>query len=343
MSVFHTSLTRIADLGARDPSIEPLDRARWETGDYVMVEVVTAPDRAGVELPTGRVARIVEGDAVVSALGRRYATLEVVGDWREVGDDGRMEILSGGGILGRCTSKSLLLPDLPEVAYRGHLVADGEKLSMRDFVAPVSGRAWATPTILIVGTSMSAGKTTAARNILRQLRRLGVRALGAKLTGAGRYHDIQTMGDAGADPILDFVDVGLPSTVVPEEEYRQALAALLSRMAAAEADVAVVEAGASPLEPYNGRVAVEAIEGSVAFTVLCASDPYAAVGVIEGFGRRPDLVSGIAASTEAGIALAERLTGIRALNVRDRGAWPELRRLLAGRLAGAGVAVELPT
>ena len=55
--------------------------------------------------------------------------------------------------------------------------------------------------------------------------------VGAKLTGAGRYRDILAMQDAGADHIFDFVDAGLPSTVVPESEYRPALRNLLSRMA----------------------------------------------------------------------------------------------------------------
>ena len=48
--------------------------------------------------------------------------------------------------------------------------------------------------------------------------------IGTKLTGAGRYRDILAMQDAGADYIFDFVDAGLPSTVVSEREYRRALA-----------------------------------------------------------------------------------------------------------------------
>ena len=65
------------------------------------------------------------------------------------------------------------------------------------------------------------------------------------------------MGDAGADAIFDFVDAGLPSTVCPTDVYRQAVRQLLSRMASTDVDVAVIEVGASPLEPYNGDVAVE--------------------------------------------------------------------------------------
>ena len=86
------------------------------------------------------------------------------------------------------------------------------------------------------------------------------------------------MADAGADAIFDFVDAGLPSTVCSAEEYRRALMPLLSRMAAVAADAAVIEIGASPLEPYNGAVTIKEIGRNVRVSILCASDPYAVHG-----------------------------------------------------------------
>ena len=105
--------------------------------------------------------------------------------------------------------------------------------------------------------------------------------------------------------IHDFVDVGLPSNVCDSQEFRQSLDSLLSRIAATKPDVLVAEAGASPLEPYNGDVAVERLKDQVRCTVLCASDPYAVVGVTRGFGFDPDLVSGVATSTSATALQAE--------------------------------------
>ena len=66
---------------------------------------------------------------------------------------------------------------------------------------------------------------------------------------------------------------------------------------------AVIEAGASPLEPYNGDTVVSEIGDAVAFTVLCASDPYAVVGILNAWERRVDLVTGPASNTLAGVAL----------------------------------------
>ena len=61
--------------------------------------------------------------------------------------------------------------------------------------------------------------------------------------------------------------------------------------------MAVGEVGASPLEPYHGPVAIEAIEPSVALSVLCACDPYALVGAMAAYGRGADLVTGPATNT----------------------------------------------
>jgi hypothetical protein len=289
MTTFFPSLTRISDLATRPYDVSPVARQDWREGDYVVCDVTFAQGPlARVELATGRMAELVEGDVVVGALGVRHATLEAVGSWEAVGEDGRMNMLTGAGLL-----------------------AD-----------------WSIPVVLIVGTSMSAGKTASARVVVRQLVKAGLKVAGAKLTGAGRYRDILTMRDAGADPIFDFADVGLPSSIGPVDRYRRDLRRLLALLAAARPDVVVAEAGASPLEPYNGEVVLAELGDRVACTVLCASDPYAVVGVSEAFQRKPDLVAGIAATTSASVELVEKLTGVRTLNLLDPGSHPALEEVL---------------
>jgi hypothetical protein len=96
--------------------------------------------------------------------------------------------------------------------------------------------------------------------------------------------------------------------------------------------VAVIEAGASPLEPYNGELAIEILRPAVRCTVLCASDPYSVVGVMTAFGLEPDFFCGRATSTEAGIALVERLADVPALDLLHPEATAELDELLAAKL-----------
>ena len=332
-----SSMTRI--WGDRIPPFEAArePRHRWESGDYVLAEVVDNGGGQALEVPGGRLCDLAPGDRLIGALGKRCATLELTGSWEDTGDDGRMHLLGTGGILGRLRSRSTLVPAPAELRYVGHLLDDDGKLTMgrasRAGRAPGTSRP-ALPVILLTGTSMSAGKTTAAKMIVRRLRSAGMGVLGAKLTGAGRYRDIVAMADAGAEWILDFVDAGLPSTCCPAEEYFPALEDLLARMAETPAEVAVVEIGASPLEPYNGTVAIEAIRDLVVFHVLCASDPYAAAGALAAYDLRPDLVTGPASNTEAGVALVARLTGLTALDLRDTRSFPALEDYLFHRVPG---------
>lgn len=329
------SVARGGDFAARPPDPLPRPRDEWATGDYVVAEMLPDDADFAVEPPEGGLEEIGAGDRLIGALGTRAATLTIVGGWRDVGDDLVLETLTQAGVLGRCTSTAVPPPPIARLRYVGHATRDGRFLTMAGSVAPPSPAELEAPVILIIGTSMDAGKTVAAVAIVRELKAMGMRVAGAKLTGVGRVRDILAMRDAGADSILDFVDAGLPSTVVPAADYGRALAIMLAGLAAGDPDVVVAEAGASPLEPYNGELAIAGLGERVCATVLCASDPYAVVGVINAFGRRPDLVSGRATSTSAGIELVEKLVGIPAVNMLDPGIGAKLRSFLGPRLAVA--------
>jgi hypothetical protein len=277
-----------------------------------------------------------EADLIVGAFGKRHATLDATGDWEAIGTGGLFHALTEGGLFGKCISRSPYVKPLMSLDYRGHVLRNGRKVRMQDCVSRAEGPAFTTPIVLLIGSSMSAGKTTTSRIIIRLLKSAGRRVLAAKLNGAGRYHDVLTMADAGADAIFDFVDAGLPSTVCPPEEYRRALKPLLSRMAAVAADAAVIEIGASPLEPYNGAVAIKEIGRNVRVTILCASDPYAVLGVMSAFEAQPDLVTGIVANTDAGRELVEKLSGVRALSLKEPSSLPEVKALLHRKLWGEG-------
>lgn len=323
------SVTRIAELPDWPFPFERVERAQWRSGDYVVAEVLPRDTLTEqFELPSGRTCTPLAGDLLVGALARRAATLEATGSFEEVGPDGFMHCLTGAGCMGLATSKSRFSKAFLPLRYRGHVMCEGRTSNMRDFVGRGSDTPYTLPTVLLVGTSMSAGKTFAGRVAVRQLKALGHTVVAAKLTGAGRWHDTLSFGDAGADFTFDFIDAGLPTTVVPVEEYRAAMAPLLSRMADTGATAAVVEAGASPLEPYNGGELVRMLGGSVAYTILAASDPYAVVGILGAWEREVDLVTGPAANTLAGVALVHELAGLPALDLLDNHTHDSLRQRL---------------
>ena len=326
-------MLRISDLDQKQFSIEKLDKVKWKTGDYVLGEIIdSGSDILKVELINGRMRSIMNGDLVVGALGERYATLEATGTWKEVEDDGKMHLLTGAGLFGKCTSKSVYLPNLIEIKYIGHLLIDGNICKMDDYVHNFKFSKFNTPVVLLVGTSMSAGKTTSAKIIVNLLKRADLKVVAGKLTGASRYSDILSFKDVGADFVFDFVNIGLPSTIYPREKYRKKLVQLLSKINSVKADVAVIELGASPLEPYNGDIAFEELKGNIKCIILCASDPYAVFGVMKSFNLKPDIVSGIATNTYAGAELIEKLCNVKALNLIDPHTSEELRIILSKKL-----------
>ncbi|WP_297792814.1 hypothetical protein [uncultured Eudoraea sp.] len=326
----YTSLTRISNLAEIEFDVVKLDRDQWETGDYIVTRILDpGSNTLNLELPTGRMRGVIGGESIVGALGERFATLEATGTWREVKADLRMHVLTGGGLMGKLTSKSIFLPNMMEVAYTGHASRNGRKLTMDDFVETVEPVPFNTPVILFVGTSMSAGKTTSARIVANHFKVAGYKVVGAKLTGAGRYKDILAIKDVGANEVMDFVDVGLPSSICPPEIYKTKLDQLLSRIEHQKADVAIVEIGASPLEPYNGDLAINALRDNIKCTILSASDPYAVYGLMAAFEIAPDIVTGIASNTLAGVQMVKRLCNAKALNLIDSSTTEELKELLS--------------
>ncbi|MEN8125678.1 MAG: hypothetical protein ABFR32_11170 [Bacteroidota bacterium] len=331
-SYIFSSMLRISDLDKKSFFVKKLDKVKWKTGDYVVCKVLSNSDSLKIELINGRMRSFMKEDLVVGALGERYATLEATGSWKDVGEDGKMHMLTGAGLFGKCTSKSTFLPNLIEIEYLGHTMLNDKVCVMDDYVKVIKMKKFNIPVVLLVGTSMSAGKTTSARIIVNQLKRAGLKVVAGKLTGASRYRDILSLKDVGADYIFDFVDIGLPSSIYPREKYRKKLLQLLSRINSVNADVAVIELGASPLEPYNGDIAFEELKNNVRCIVLCASDPYAVYGVMKSFNLKPDIVSGIATNTYAGSELIEKLCNVKALNLIDPETTKELREILFKKL-----------
>ena len=325
---FYSSTTRISDLQDKPYEYSAIDRDRWATGDYIICEVHgRSTPTYRVELCSGRMAPVLEGDFVIGALGNRAATVDAVGSWKAIGDDGKLHALTSGGLFGKMTSQSHLMPDLMRMKYTGHVLR-GDKVCMLDFVPDSKAKELEMPVIMLIGTSMSSGKTTSGRIIIHELKRMGLKVVAAKFTGAGRYRDVLSYKDAGADYIYDFMDVGLPSTVVPPDEFELQMTKLLSQISETDADILIAELGASPMEPYNGSVAMELLENKIAMTVLSALDPYAVLGIERAFGMKPELITGPATNTEAGVSLIEKLLGIKALNLVRRQTLPDLQRLL---------------
>lgn len=217
-------------------------RAKPAAGDVVLAKVTELGHHTRLESPEGRRAQLYVGDEILVAFGARYAPDQF---WAEIPDDlGPCDLVAGGGIAARVKARHARTRRPTAIQPVGVLTdATGAPVNLRNFaLPPPASRSAARHVMAVVGTSMNAGKTTAAASLIRGLRDSGLRVGACKVTGTGSGGDVWSMADAGADHVLDFTDVGFATTAgAPIELVEDGANTLVSRLEAIGVDVVVVE------------------------------------------------------------------------------------------------------
>jgi len=295
-----------------------------EEGVLVAVRVLNNKARYNqLELTSGRMATVKEGDVIVGALGHRKAlrgysghlpTSLVPGD--------KIQLLNIGGVLGICDSAN---PDVglpfdcevlgtvlhfPYLGERIGVPARAGKLQLDD-AAPLDVRN--VPVVALAGTCMDSGKTAAACAIISRLRHQGLHVAACKATGVSLRRDILAMEDAGASEAMIFSDLGVVTTTAANGPALTR--SLLTSLAERNPDVIVLELGDGLLGAYGVAAILsdELVRNALTAVVLCANDPVSAWGgakiLREEFGIEPAVVTGPATDNQVGIdQIAERLS-----------------------------------
>jgi hypothetical protein len=142
--------------------------------------------------------------------------------------------------------------------------------------------------VIVLGSAMSTGKTSACASLIHGLGSAGRRVGAAKLTGTASARDVASFGDAGAATVVDFSDLGWPSTVACRvDELRDIVVRIAAHLRAANVDVAVLEIGDGLLQPETALVVDEIADilGAVSI-VLTAGESLAALAGTELLARR---------------------------------------------------------
>lgn len=289
---------RVADRGAvmqggflREP----------RAGDLVVVRVVGLSAHESVEDVHGRGVRLYPGDLVIGALGNRYATNYYEG---YLPTGAAAHLLTAGGLIGVVASAHACRAQPTELEVIGTLAdQDGAALSLEDFAmaSPPPARP-ELGTVVVVGSSMNAGKTTTAAAIVHGWTRAGLRVGAGKVTGSGSGKDRWMYIDAGAVAVTDFLDFGIPSTFgYPVERLRATMSAIRDALVADGADAVVLEIADGLLQEET-RVLAEALPGFADGVVLAVSD---AIGAVGGVAMLRDL--GVSVRAVSGLVTASPL------------------------------------
>ncbi|HYP19989.1 MAG TPA: hypothetical protein VEY08_07930 [Chloroflexia bacterium] len=315
------SVTGRLDLGSK---VEVSEYVPAERGTVLVVEALEEKAVYGeLELTGGRLARIIKGDFIAGVLGERQALKGFVGSVPshiEPGDT--LHILNMGGVIGICSSANSDFGKPLQVRVIGSVVVGGVPANIADNAVP-----WQTslpdcaPIILVSGTCMNAGKTTAACEVVRVLSSRGYRVAAAKLAGVATQRDLLNMQDHGAVCALSFSDAGLPSTTRTDSCLVPAAKGVLSALSACNPDVIVVEFGDGIMGHYGVDILLRDRElmGHVRAHILCANDLVAAWGglrYLDELGVSVDCVSGPATDNSAGVDYITQHFNIAAANGR---------------------------
>jgi len=318
-----------------------------EEGVLVAVRVLNNKTRYNqLELTSGRMATVNQGDVVVGALGHRKALRGYSGHLPtalKAGDT--IQLLNIGGVLGVCDSAN---PDVgppfdcevlgtvlhfPYLGERIGVPARAGEKSLDD-AAPLN--TCGVPVVALAGTCMDSGKTAAACAIVSRLRHLGLHVAACKATGVSLRRDILSMEDAGAAETMIFSDLGIVTTTA--DNGPALTRALLTTLAQHEPDVIVLELGDGLLGAYGVEAILsdESIRDALTVIILCANDPVSAWGgariLRDSFAIKPAVVTGPATDNAVGVdQIADRLS-LPAINALSNGV--ALGDLVAAILAG---------
>jgi Molybdopterin guanine dinucleotide synthesis protein B len=291
-------------------------------GDLLLAGVAELGQHPRIELPDGRRARLYPGDEIIVAYGARYAPDQFEAVVPEA--LGPCDLVAGGGVAAQTLSKHTRMRAPTAILPLGILTdASGGALNVRQFALPSpTPGAGARNVIAVVGTSMNAGKTTLAANLIRGLTRCGLRVGACKVTGTGSGGDIWSMIDAGAVRVLDFTDAGFATTAGLDHTVVDGVAnSLITHLENSDVDVVVVEIADGLLQRETAALlsATGAFAQRVDSVVLAAADAMGAcAGVqwLEAQGLPLRAVSGLVTASPLAIREAAAVCGAEIVETR---------------------------
>jgi hypothetical protein len=150
-------------------------------GDLLLARVDQLGQHGRLELTTSRRAEMFEGDEIAVVFGNRYAP-----DQFEAIVPDRMEpcrLVAAGGVAARLLNSHSKMKQATRITPLGYLAdAAGNPFNLSLFRLPKTAAINPEPLVLVVaGTSMNSGKTTACANLVKGLVRRGLQVAAAKI------------------------------------------------------------------------------------------------------------------------------------------------------------------
>lgn len=318
------------------------DPAAARAGDLLLGLVASVGQHGRIQLAEGRPSTLYRGDLIVMPCGARYAPDQFEG-LAEIDVHG-CDMLAGGGCLGRMVWRHDRMKAPTRVMPLGRLTdAKGQVLRTGDFALPEPARPSTIPLIVVIGTSMNSGKTTATVALTHGLTRAGWSVAALKGTGTGSFGDINDYADAGAAFVGDFTDAGMVTTYLePLSRVKAGIGLLLAEAERRGASVAVMEIADGIFQKETAALLADPdFVSRMAGCVFACGDAVAAAGGVAALaakGLRPLCLTGMLSCSPMASAEAEAMTGVAVVTRGDLMDPAVASGLLARAQASVGMA-----
>ena len=266
--------------------LELNDEINSQEGQLIAVKVISVnPNYNKLELISGRITELTEGDIILGALGNRVASSGMTGSVPdELNKDDKIHILNLGGVIGNCKDFNILLGPATECEVVGSIVKERKQLNLKDLAkVKKSSLSKNISSIAVIGTGIDSGKTTVSSFIIKTLSKYFTKINACKLAGTASQKDLYSYEDNGANLTSDFVDYGLPSTCMNDKDTIQECSKSVIEYVSKDADVVLMELGDGYHGDYGTKEIIQNndITKLIKVIIICAYDVSGAVNIIE--------------------------------------------------------------
>lgn len=295
-------------------------------GQAVVVKVLEEQTKYGkLELTTGLMSKIKKGELIVGVLGERKALAGIVGIVpKEIKNGDVLNVLNIGGVIGKAISWNKDFIDSPiPVKVLGEVIINNKSLNIHDSIQKLDSVLLKTvPLIVVMGTAMNVGKTTATVKLIQLIKnKTKLNLVAAKLSGIAAQKDILAMKKAGADQVLSFLDVGISSTINNRGLVVPAAKTIINKLNLNNPDLIVVELGDGIIGWYGVEKLLNDKEftKTMSFNIMCAHDLVGAKGsydMLKSLNLKIDFFAGPVTNNTAGTDYIENILKIPSQDIR---------------------------
>ena len=291
-------------------------------GDILLAKVTKIGQHSALELANGRRSAMFIEDEIIVTYGNRYAPdkfeAQIPPDLRPC------DLVASGGMAALMNQRHANVKAPTTIQPIGLLTDHKKKkINLKNNALPKLVSLFPRPlTVGVVGTSMSAGKTTTAAMLIRGLAQAGYTVGAAKVTGTGSGRDTWLMTDAGSKLTLDFTHAGFPSTyLISPEQVDSIIETLVTHLSVARMNAIVIEVADGLFQRetaalLNSRIFAKTVDS----IIFAASDAMGALAGAELLERKKLPITAICGRLTASPLAAVETANATGLPVLDKAA-----------------------